>query len=134
MPPPLTPPPPTHTQVVRDAQARLSSAYGPKAVAFEFCQVGKDQRAQAFLARLDTDPQVGGSIDCTSYYEMESAEYQKRGINLSPSMWLVKMMVRGVGLMVGVVEEGRVGGRGQHSAKTGRHLPQVPYSCHSSLL
>jgi hypothetical protein len=22
--------------------------------------VGKDQRAQAFLARLDTDPQVGG--------------------------------------------------------------------------
>lgn len=37
------------------------------------------------------------SIDCTSYFEMESAEYQKKGINLSPSMWLVKMMVSGVG-------------------------------------
>lgn len=79
-------------QVVRDAQHRLAAQYGPKAVAFEFCQVGKDQRAQAFLARLDTDPQVGGSIDCTSYFEMESAEYQRRGINLSPQMWLVKMM------------------------------------------
>jgi hypothetical protein len=56
--------------------------------------VGKDQRAQAFLATLDTHPTVGGSIDCTSYYELESAEYQRRGINLSPSMWLVKMMVR----------------------------------------
>jgi hypothetical protein len=57
--------------------------------------VGKDQRAQSFLATLDTHPVVGGSIDCTSYYELESAEYQRRGINLSPSMWLVKMMVRG---------------------------------------
>lgn len=36
--------------------------------------------------------------------------------------------------MVGVVEKGRVGGRGQHSAKTGRHLSQVLYSCYSSLL
>jgi len=78
--------------VIKDAQSRLAAQYGPKAVAFEFCQVGKDQRAQAFLARLDTDPQVGGSIDCTSYYEMESAEYVRRGINLSPQLWLVKMM------------------------------------------
>lgn len=56
--------------------------------------VGKDQRAQAFLGQLDSHTEVGASIDCTSYYEMESAEYQRRGINLSPSMWLVKMMVR----------------------------------------
>lgn len=56
--------------------------------------MGKDQRAQAFLGQLDSHPEVGASIDCTSYYELESAEYQRRGINLSPSMWLVKMMVR----------------------------------------
>jgi hypothetical protein len=37
------------------------------------------------------------SIDCTSYFELESAEYQKRGIQLSPELWLVKMMVRGRG-------------------------------------
>jgi hypothetical protein len=34
------------------------------------------------------------SIDCTSYYELESMEYQKRGIQLSPELWLVKIMVR----------------------------------------
>ena len=34
-----------------------------------FClQVGKDQRAQAFLATLDTDPTIGSNVDCTSYY------------------------------------------------------------------
>jgi hypothetical protein len=34
------------------------------------------------------------SIDCTSYFELESMEYQKRGIQLSPELWLVKIMVR----------------------------------------
>ncbi|KAF6254656.1 hypothetical protein COO60DRAFT_296043 [Scenedesmus sp. NREL 46B-D3] len=80
-------------QVIKDARNRLAAQYGPKAVAFEFAQVGKDQRAQAFLGQLDKHPEVGGSIDCTSYFELESAEYQKRGIQLSPELWLVKMMV-----------------------------------------
>ncbi|WIA39813.1 hypothetical protein OEZ86_005866 [Tetradesmus obliquus] len=80
-------------QVIKDARNRLAAQYGPKAVAFEFAQVGKDTRAQAFLGQLDKHPAVGGSIDCTSYFEMEQAEYQKRGINLSPELWLVKMMV-----------------------------------------
>ncbi len=43
--------------VIKDARARLA-AYGPKAVAFQFAQVGTDQRAQAFLEKLDKDPQV----------------------------------------------------------------------------
>jgi hypothetical protein len=34
------------------------------------------------------------SIDCTSYYELESEEFQKRGMQLSPELWLVKLMVR----------------------------------------
>eukprot|EP00775_Hariotina_reticulata_P010678 gene10678-10837_t len=80
-------------QVIKDARNRLAAQYGPKAVAFEFAQVGKDQRAQAFLGQLDKHPEVGGSIDCTSYFELESQEYARRGIQLSPSMWLVKMMV-----------------------------------------
>jgi uncharacterized protein YegL len=80
-------------QVIKEARARLAPQYGPKAVAFEFAQVGKDQRAQAFLAQLDSHPEIGNSIDCTSYFELESAEYQKRGVQLSPEMWLVKMMV-----------------------------------------
>jgi len=34
-------------------------------------QVGKDQSAQAFLGKLDTDPQVGSMIDCVSDFELE---------------------------------------------------------------
>jgi hypothetical protein len=33
------------------------------------------------------------SIDCTSYYELESVEFEKRGMQLSPELWLVKLMV-----------------------------------------
>uniref|UniRef100_A0A383VTZ6 VWFA domain-containing protein n=2 Tax=Tetradesmus obliquus TaxID=3088 RepID=A0A383VTZ6_TETOB len=80
-------------QVIKESRSRLAAPYGPKAVAFEFAQVGKDQRAQAFLGQLDKHPEVGNSIDCTSYYELESVEYQRRGIQLSPELWLVKIMV-----------------------------------------
>ena len=69
------------------------SNYGAGAVAFEFAQVGKDQDAQAFLGRLDNDREVGGMVDATSYYELEAEEYQRRGITLTPDLWLVKLMV-----------------------------------------
>lgn len=42
------------------------SQYGKGAVAFQFAQVGNDQKATEFLARLDNDPSVGGEVDCTS--------------------------------------------------------------------
>jgi hypothetical protein len=58
-------------------------------------QVGKDARACNFLQQLDQDPRVGNSIDATSYYELEQTEYAKKGVQLSPELWLVKMMVRG---------------------------------------
>ena len=56
-------------------------------------QVGKDTGAQAFLASLDVDPVVGRQIDCTSYYENESEEFKRKGIELSPELWLVKLLV-----------------------------------------
>jgi hypothetical protein len=37
-------------------------------------QVGRDQRAQAFLGKLDKDRYVGDLIDCTSYFENEAEE------------------------------------------------------------
>jgi hypothetical protein len=55
--------------------------------------VGKDQEAQAFLGKLDNDPVVGGMIDATSYYELEAEEYAKKGITLTPDLWMVKLMV-----------------------------------------
>jgi hypothetical protein len=81
-------------QVIKNAKKITSaSQYGPGAVAFEFAQVGKDTEAQAFLGRLDTDRDVGAMVDATSYYELEAEEYRRRGVNLTPELWLVKLMV-----------------------------------------
>lgn len=42
------------------------SQYGQGAVAFQFAQVGNDEKATEFLAKLDNDPTVGSEVDCTS--------------------------------------------------------------------
>ena len=47
-------------------------------------QVGKDQRAQAFLGMLDNDPVVGKMVDATSYYELEADEYARKGVVRAP--------------------------------------------------
>mmetsp|Transcript_1977 Transcript_1977/g.5870 ORF Transcript_1977/g.5870 Transcript_1977/m.5870 type:complete len:452 (-) Transcript_1977:2876-4231(-) len=83
--------------VVKNAKRTCaSSRYGAKAVAFSFAQVGKDTGAQEFLGKLDTDPAVGDMVDCTSYYELEAEEYMKKGVTLTPELWLVKMLVGAV--------------------------------------
>ncbi len=80
--------------VIKEAKnLATSSGYGPGSIAFEFAQVGKDQAAQAFLARLDKHPAIGKMIDATSYYELEQEEYKRKGVNLTPDVWLVKLMV-----------------------------------------
>ena len=56
-------------------------------------QVGKDTDAQAFLARLDNDRDVGNMVDATSYFELEAEEYRQKGIQLTPELWMVKLMV-----------------------------------------
>ena len=55
-------------EVIRHASNELSRMpqYGPGAIAFQFAQVGNDQKAREFLAKLDSDPQVGSLVDCTS--------------------------------------------------------------------
>ena len=32
-------------------------------------------------------------VDATSYYELECEEFAKKGVNLTPELWLVKLMV-----------------------------------------
>ncbi|MCJ1241499.1 hypothetical protein MMC14_009504 [Varicellaria rhodocarpa] len=105
-------------KVIKSIKAfAAKSQYGPGAVAFEFAQklhvsvtsahlahstlivvvvrtqVGKDTDAQAFLGRLDNDRDVGSMIDATSYFELEAEEYQRRGVVLTPELWMVKLMV-----------------------------------------
>ncbi|KAI8810947.1 hypothetical protein BJ742DRAFT_799308 [Cladochytrium replicatum] len=66
--------------------------YGGGAVAFQFSQVGTDFVAQAFLKMLDDHSQIGNLIDCTSAFELEQEECLLKGVELSPEVWLVKLM------------------------------------------
>lgn len=80
------------TNVIRNAKDSLArTRYGPGAFAIQIAQVGTDRKAQEFLEKLDRDPIVGRMIDCTSNFEMEQMEYSRKGINLTPDQWLVKM-------------------------------------------
>jgi hypothetical protein len=36
---------------------------------------------------------TGRHVDATSYYELEAEEYARKGVNLTPDLWLVKLMV-----------------------------------------
>mmetsp|Transcript_11888 Transcript_11888/g.35570 ORF Transcript_11888/g.35570 Transcript_11888/m.35570 type:complete len:444 (+) Transcript_11888:82-1413(+) len=72
------------------------SPYGAGAIAFAFAQVGTDMGAQRFLATLDNDPDVGRMVDCTSHFELEQAECLKKGVQLTPDMWMLKLLVGGI--------------------------------------
>ena len=53
-------------EAVRYAHSQAMSTKGPGAIAFQFAQVGNDQKATEFLGKLDNDPQIGSMVDCTS--------------------------------------------------------------------
>ena len=91
---PTAEPPNIVLDVIKNAKLICAnSVYGSGAIAFEFAQVGRDIHAQAFLARLATDSEVGNMVDATSSYELQAWECNKRGMNLTPELWLVKLMV-----------------------------------------
>ncbi|KAI8808119.1 hypothetical protein BJ742DRAFT_291382 [Cladochytrium replicatum] len=79
-------------KVIASAKKRLDKTkYGGGAVAFQFAQVGTDLTAQAFLKMLDDHSEVGKLVDCTSAFELEQEECIRKGVELSPEMWLVKV-------------------------------------------
>ncbi|KAI8918820.1 hypothetical protein BC831DRAFT_482308 [Entophlyctis helioformis] len=89
---PTTEPHDKFASVVRDTMASLAkSKYGTGALAIQIGQVGDDENAQRFLAALDKDESFGDMLDCTSNYEMESAEFAAKGARLTPELWLLKL-------------------------------------------
>ena len=83
-------------QVGKDQEAQTFRVVALNPKRLLITQVGKDQEAQKFLAKLDNDPVVGSMVDATSYYELEAEEYSRKGVNLTPELWLVKLMVGAV--------------------------------------
>ena len=67
--------------------------YGENAVAFSFAQVGSDRNATSYLGELDTDPQVGHLIDCTSEFSIEKEEC---GAEFTEAVWVVKLLIGAV--------------------------------------
>jgi len=83
-------------RIVTNASTELQrSRYGKGALAFQFAQVGNDLKAQEFLGKLDEDPTIGDIIDCTSNYEVESAEMARANppVDLTPELWLIKLLL-----------------------------------------
>ena len=87
--------------------AGFGGRYGTMPCSFQIAQVGNDQGAKAFLAELDTDPEVGQLVDCvssepafatsrysaantTSDYETEQEEYTIKHPQtyMTPDMWV----------------------------------------------
>ncbi|KAI8808122.1 hypothetical protein BJ742DRAFT_772442 [Cladochytrium replicatum] len=84
-------------RVLTSTKETLSrSRYGAGAIGIQIAQVGKDQRAQRFLSEIDNHPIVGRYVDVTSYYELEEQEFREKGAELTPELWLLKLMVGGI--------------------------------------
>nr|XP_031862711.1 uncharacterized protein CI109_001722 [Kwoniella shandongensis]KAA5529783.1 hypothetical protein CI109_001722 [Kwoniella shandongensis] len=82
-------------QVISSANQELQrSRYGPDAVSYQLSQVGNDKSAQKFLSSLDDHPTIGSLIDQTMDYEFEQEQMKvKTGEDLSPEMWLMKLLL-----------------------------------------
>jgi len=90
--------------------------YGKGAVAFQFAQVGNDLKAREYLSQLDSHPEIGDLIDCTSSkflsdylngcsillliaalpdFEVEADEMMQMNPNVvfTPETWLMKLLL-----------------------------------------
>ncbi|KDE02359.1 hypothetical protein MVLG_07080, partial [Microbotryum lychnidis-dioicae p1A1 Lamole] len=84
------------TRVIINANSELvRTRYGSDAISYQFAQVGNDQKARAFLEELDKHPEIGDLIDTTSNYENEADDIARNnaGVELTPSLWLVKLLL-----------------------------------------
>lgn len=74
-----------------------TTPYGKSSVVFMFAQVGRDAAASEYLkVELDNDPDIGNDVDATGNYELESVKYAKKGIDLTPELWILQMMLGAV--------------------------------------
>ncbi|KAK4702863.1 hypothetical protein P7C70_g3348, partial [Phenoliferia sp. Uapishka_3] len=86
-------------KVIKEANHDLQKTkYGPDAVSYQLAQVGNDLAARKFLEEIDVDREVGQLIDVTSNYENEADNLRKarNPINLTPSLWLIKLLLGGI--------------------------------------
>lgn len=84
---------------IRYAVNEVQRACGsPGGIAFQFAQVGNDVKAREFLGKLDSDSTVGSMVDCTSNFEQEQQEMMQQNppVDLTPDLWMVKLLLGAV--------------------------------------
>ncbi|BGP27336.1 hypothetical protein Rt10032_c22g6623 [Rhodotorula toruloides] len=81
--------------------------YGADALSVQLAQIGNDMKARAFLEEIDSHPEVGGLVDCTSNYENEADDLAKQGVELTPELWLVKLLLGGIDSSYDKTDEAR---------------------------
>ncbi|GAA5860928.1 hypothetical protein JCM8547_003891 [Rhodosporidiobolus lusitaniae] len=99
----------TIVRVLVNASRTLSATrYGSDALSVQIAQIGNDQHARAFLEELDEHPEVGGLVDCTSNYENEEENFrQKTAQELTPELWLMKLLMGAVDTSYDLKDETR---------------------------
>jgi hypothetical protein len=105
---------------------------GPGAIAFQFAQVGNDQKATEFLGKLDNDPVIGRMVDCTSNYENESAEMARANppVDLTPDLWVLKLILGAIDPSYDTQDEqgsAQGPGPGQYGQQQGGYPGQQQY-------
>ncbi|GAA5851017.1 hypothetical protein JCM3766R1_007103 [Sporobolomyces carnicolor] len=84
----------TLTRVIKNAKNELSrSRFGEDALSVQLAMVGNDMGARKFLEEIDKDPVVGGLVDTTGNFEQEADDMMKVGVDLTPELWLVKLLL-----------------------------------------
>jgi hypothetical protein len=85
----------TIVRAIKNAKNALQqSRYGADTLSIQLAQIGNDMGARAFLEEIDSHPEIGGLVDCTSNYENEADNFMKStGQELSPELWLVKLLL-----------------------------------------
>jgi hypothetical protein len=69
--------------------------------------VGTDASATSWLEQIDTNPQVGKLIDCTSNYLIEKEQCRATmGVEFTESMWLIKLMIGAIDPAYDAEDEG----------------------------
>ncbi|BGP51556.1 hypothetical protein JCM10450v2_007502 [Rhodotorula kratochvilovae] len=82
-------------RAIKEAKQLLAKTpYTPDAVSFQLAQVGNDQGARDFLEYIDSHPEIGSLVDCTSNYESECDNMSKAKppVDLTPTLWLAKLL------------------------------------------
>ncbi|GAA6064144.1 hypothetical protein JCM10212_000217 [Sporobolomyces blumeae] len=89
----------TLSRVIKNAKNQLvQTRYGEDALSMQLAMVGNDMGARKFLEEIDKDPVIGGLVDTTSNYEQEQDDMSNAHppVDLTPELWLVKMLLGGI--------------------------------------